>query len=158
MPGSPSSPPRQSPRRRPNDLESQSPYSTPSAGQTPSRNHRRDHSYGQPGVSPGAYEEHNRLMANQPEGLLRKKSLIRQDRRPNDPNSRDYHYRKHAAGMAVYPSTTGNDPMQDDEVHTVSSEGTEAKNLSSREYSRRQHRLAEADSPPSQEKSSRSKD
>jgi chitin synthase len=64
------------------------------------------------------YDDHQYLVADpygSPGGeLLRKKSLVRHDRRPADRNQRDYYYRKHAQGMAVQPSTTGNDPTAEE--------------------------------------------
>lgn len=62
-------------------------------------------------------------------GMSRKKSLIRNDRRPADPHQRDYYYRQHAQGMNVHPSTTGADPSAEDEVVTVSSESTDLKSM-----------------------------
>jgi len=61
--------------------------------------------------------------------LGRKRSLIRPERQRIDPNHPNYHYRKHAQNMNVYPSTTGNDPVMEDplEAETVSSDSTEAK-------------------------------
>lgn len=49
-----------------------------------------------------------------PVGFERKKSLIRPERNRIDPNHPNYHYRQHAAGMNVKPSTTGNDPVHED--------------------------------------------
>ena len=46
--------------------------------------------------------------------LGRKKSLIRPERNRIDANHPNYHYRQHAAGMNVHPSTTGNDPIHED--------------------------------------------
>jgi chitin synthase len=43
--------------------------------------------------------------------LGRKKSLIRQDRNRIDQDHPNFHYRQHAQNMAIFPSTTGNDPI-----------------------------------------------
>jgi chitin synthase len=63
--------------------------------------------------------------------LTRKRSLVRPERRRVDRDDPQYHYRKHAQNMAVYPSTTGNDPLVDDHgrADTVSSESTDMKSL-----------------------------
>jgi chitin synthase len=86
-------------------------------------------------------------MAESPNDLVRKKSLVRADRRPLEPGQRDYHYRKHAANMAVHPSTTGHDPNAEEEVYTVSSESTEMKSLTANEYNRRYRQAASSESP-----------
>jgi chitin synthase len=59
--------------------------------------------------SPGGAEE-----------IARKKSLVRHERQPSTREQRDYHYRKHAKGMSVQPSTTGNDPTGPDEPDMTS--------------------------------------
>lgn len=45
----------------------------------------------------------------------RKKSLVRPERNKIDRDHPNYHYRKHAQNMTVQPSTTGNDPIVEDE-------------------------------------------
>jgi chitin synthase len=59
----------------------------------------------------------------------RKRSLIRPERNRIDPDHPNYHYRKHAQKMEVFPSTTGNDPIVEDHVEsrTVSSGSTATK-------------------------------
>lgn len=61
--------------------------------------------------------------------LGRKRSLIRPERQRNDPSQPNYYYRKHAQRMDVQPSTTGNDPILEDnlESETVSSDSTDVK-------------------------------
>jgi len=113
------------PRRRPTaeDVESHGYLSSPASNaNTPSRNHHQS-----PVASP-AYDDGQGLMAPS-NGIARKKSLVRNERRPLDPNQRDYYYRRHAQGMNVHPSTTGADPTAEDEAVTVSSESTEIKSL-----------------------------
>jgi len=46
-----------------------------------------------------------------------------------DANHPNYHYRKHAQRMDVQPSTTGNDPIMEDQLEseTISSDSTENK-------------------------------
>jgi chitin synthase len=88
--------------------------------------------------------------------LSRKKSLIRPERGRIDRDHPNYHYRKHAAGMAVHPSTTGNDPMVEDqieEVGTISSESTDMKSLAPRDSRRPRRDTVEQNSSPIQEKS-----
>ena len=46
----------------------------------------------------------------------RKKSLIRPERRRVDRDDPNYFYRQHAQNMDVFPSTTGNDPMMEDQA------------------------------------------
>jgi chitin synthase len=113
-------------RRRPTaeDVVSPGDLSSPaSQNNTPLRDHQLS-----PLASSPAYDDGQGLMSPQT-GLARKKSLVRNDRRPVDANQRDYYYRKHALGMNVHPSTTGADPTADDEAITVSSESTEMKSL-----------------------------
>ncbi|KAF2482496.1 chitin synthase 4 [Neohortaea acidophila] len=47
-------------------------------------------------------------------GLVRKKSLVRPERRQRNSDDPDYHYRKHAQNMDVMPSTTGIHPHMED--------------------------------------------
>lgn len=58
--------------------------------------------------------------------LGRKKSLVRPERNRIDRDHPNYHYRKHAQNMEVFPSTTGNDPVVEDltEGRTVSSDSS----------------------------------
>jgi chitin synthase len=46
--------------------------------------------------------------------ISRKRSLIRPERNRIGKDHPNYHYRKHAANMAVLPSSTGNDPILED--------------------------------------------
>lgn len=48
----------------------------------------------------------------------RKRSLIRPERRRNDPEDPHYYYKQHARDMSIMPSTTGNDPLLEDEPET----------------------------------------
>lgn len=60
--------------------------------------------------------------------MNRKKSLVRPERRKANPHDMNYHYRQHAQNMDVLPSTTGNDPIvEDDENRTASSESSGLK-------------------------------
>jgi chitin synthase len=61
--------------------------------------------------------------------LNRKRSLIRPERQRMDPSHPNYHYRKHAQKMTVQPSTTGNDPILEDnlEAETVSFDSNDLK-------------------------------
>ncbi|KAI9818972.1 MAG: Chitin synthase, class 3 [Thelocarpon impressellum] len=63
--------------------------------------------------------------------FTRKRSLVRPERNRIDRDHPNYHYRQHAANMAVLPSTTGNDPIVEDlgEAETISSESTDMKSL-----------------------------
>jgi chitin synthase len=54
--------------------------------------------------------------AEQP--FSRKRSLIRPERNRIGKDHRNYHYHKHAANMAVLPSSTGNDPLLEIEAST----------------------------------------
>jgi chitin synthase len=72
--------------------------------------------------------------------ISRKKSLIRPERNRIDPNHPNYYYRKHAQGMDVQPSSTGNDPIAEDpnEAATISSDSTDMKPINPEGRSRRQ--------------------
>jgi chitin synthase len=54
--------------------------------------------------------------------LSRKKSLVRPERRRNDPEDPNYYYRKHAQKMNVLPSTTGTDPQMEEELLTLTTD------------------------------------
>lgn len=63
-----------------------------------------------------------------PTDFTRKRSLVRPERNRIDRDHPNYHYRQHAQNMEVFPSTTGNDPVvedQDDEGDTLITEETE---------------------------------
>ena len=87
------------------------------------------------------------------EDLSRKKSMIRPERRRDDPEDPNFYYRKHAQHMNVMPSITGNDPHVEDDYATTSSrsghsedprpsqnEKVAASDLASRSASKRQPR------------------
>jgi chitin synthase len=122
--------PRESPKRgsdnttpdRP-DVELSALSSTPNSRvQTPRRRSFSNNNNISQTASPQAYDDQQHLMSEPAQDLYRKKSLVRHDRRHIDPNQRDYHYIKHARGMNVHPSTTGNDPtLEGDEQTTRSS-------------------------------------
>jgi chitin synthase len=136
MSPSPQTSPRRAGRRSSNrqrDIES---HGTPPAQQT--QNPIRE--YSSPPARSPLYEDNNRLMNPNTEGIARKKSLVRHDRRPDDPNSRDYFYRKHAQRMDVHPSTTGHDPTLEEEAHTMSSDNTDMKTLTPHEYELHQYK------------------
>lgn len=61
----------------------------------------------------------------------RKRSLVRPERGRIDRDHPNYHYRQHAQTMTVFPSTTGNDPIMEDngEGGTTVSEETDEKSL-----------------------------
>ena len=61
----------------------------------------------------------------------RKRSLVRPERGRIDRDHPNYHYRQHAQNMTVFPSTTGNDPILEDNVEkaTIDSDETDMKSL-----------------------------
>lgn len=90
-------------------------YKESSDRREPSSSHRRKRSERERRSS-NAREDHRHAPTADrvsPE-IGRKKSLIRPERNRIDPNHPNYHYRQHAAGMNVQPSTTGNDPIHED--------------------------------------------
>ncbi|KAF2739191.1 chitin synthase 4 [Polyplosphaeria fusca] len=115
-------------RRRPSDVENARSHDH----STPSKNGGYT-SFSKPLPSPGTPVPMDRdpfmAGAKPQQDLGRKRSLIRPERQRIDQSHPNYHYRKHAKNMAVYPSTTGHDPIMEDhlEAETVSSESTEAK-------------------------------
>src|SRR5271154_310354 len=112
------SPYRDSPSRRQRDIETGGhPSRNRSQANSPSRPTRRDSRPGTPG---SWVDDREPTMATQVAGsdLGRKKSLIRPERNRIDRDHPNYHYRKHARDMEVLPSTTGNDPItEDDDDH-----------------------------------------
>ncbi|KIX93065.1 uncharacterized protein Z520_11122 [Fonsecaea multimorphosa CBS 102226] len=117
------SPYRDSPSRRLRDLETganvqrNSPYSPQRIGNDP-----------YPPSPSSRTADWEPIMSNpmNQSDLGRKKSLIRPERSRIDRDHPNYHYRKHAQNMEVFPSTTGNDPVVEElaEEGTVSSEST----------------------------------
>lgn len=125
------SPYRDTPSRRPRDIEAGGYPDTPHSAYSPSRRRQRE-SIHQPLPSPGPPATDEDLMMPSSGGgheLGRKRSLIRPERNRIDPDHPNYHYRKHAQKMEVFPSTTGNDPIVEDRAvsRTVSSESTALK-------------------------------
>jgi chitin synthase len=113
-------------RRRPSDVEALNPTSLQAPA--PSSPFQQ---YNNPLPSPGTPNgDRDPMMATHRGGndLGRKKSLIRPERNRIDRDHPNYHYRKKAQNMQVFPSTTGNDPIiEDGEVETVSSDSTDLK-------------------------------
>jgi chitin synthase len=152
--------PRRTPRRRPDDLEARPPVfaspTTPSSGPRGSSYHNYTHSYATP--SPGTPGDDRMPIMSSSRGtgggdLSRKKSLIRPERSRIERDHPNYHYRRHAAGMAVHPSTTGNDPILDegDDIQTINSESTDMRSMGPREQ-RRPRKSTMNDSSPMREK------
>lgn len=78
--------------------------------------------------SPNDHDQDPMLEAGAPSqginrDLSRKKSLVRPERRRNDPDDPNYYYRKHAQRMDVLPSTTGGDPQMEEELLTLTADG-----------------------------------
>jgi chitin synthase len=152
-------------RRRPqsNDVESPRLSATPArphyASPTTPRTTPGNPSHSRPYPSPGtpAADDRSPMMASPHHGehgdLSRKKSLIRPERNRIDRDHPNYHYRKHAQNMAVQPSTTGNDPISEDQdviTHTISSESTDRKSVAPR--GPRNRRDTTSDQSPMKEK------
>ncbi|KAF2099651.1 chitin synthase D [Rhizodiscina lignyota] len=127
-------PARDSPRRRrPSDLESRNYESSPG---TPSRQRVSIPAYSSPAAaspSTPTGEQPDLIMTNAKGAggadFSRKRSLIRPERNRIDPSHPNYYYRKHAQGMAVQPSTTGNDPIVEEHTMTLDSQSTDMKSL-----------------------------
>jgi chitin synthase len=120
---------RNSPSRRapPRDVETGyfSVLPDQQAHRSPSR-HTRGSSYPETLPSPLPVNESVPLAPSRPEQqhseIQRKRSLIRPERNRIDRDHPNYHYRQHAANMAVLPSTTGNDPIIEDIEETTTEE------------------------------------
>jgi chitin synthase len=83
-----------------------------------------DHAIHSPTAIPG--DRDPMMHASRPsqggaEDLSRKRSMIRPERRRDDPDDPNHYYRKHAQHMNVMPSITGNDPHLEDDFATASS-------------------------------------
>jgi chitin synthase len=114
---------RNSPVRRapPQDVEAG--YFSVPEQQTRRTRHGRGSSYPDIVPSPNA-SDFVPLAPSRPSGrhtpeinrseIHRKRSLVRPERNRIDRDHPNYHYRQHAANMAVLPSTTGNDPIAED--------------------------------------------
>ncbi|KAF2863486.1 glycosyltransferase family 2 protein [Piedraia hortae CBS 480.64] len=67
--------------------------------------------------------EHGTPVRSKPGGLNHKKSLVRPERRREDPDGDpNYHYSQHAKRMNILPSTTGRDPQLEDDMRTLLSD------------------------------------
>ncbi|KAK3720801.1 Chitin synthase, class 3 [Vermiconidia calcicola] len=64
--------------------------------------------------------------------VARTRSLVRPERRRHKPDDPNFHYRQHAQNMNVMPSTTGVDPLLDEDYATATSEATTVKEPTSR--------------------------
>ncbi|KAK5940769.1 Chitin synthase, class 3 [Knufia obscura] len=94
---------------------------------------RSQDSYARPPMPESPYsraDDRAPIMSSAPSNsdLGRKKSLVRPERRRANANDPNYFYRQHAQNMDVLPSTTGNDPIvEDDEHRTISSSSSGLK-------------------------------
>ena len=130
------SPYRDSPRRKHrNDVEAGGYFDRPSIQESPTRRPKQE-AYIQSVPSPGTPRTPGNTdptMANQTgaNDFSRKRSLIRPERGRIDRDHPNYYYRQHAQNMTVYPSTTGNDPILEDqgENDTIISDETDLKSL-----------------------------
>lgn len=98
-------------RTRPRDIEAAPYYDEPQSPYSPRR--PKQEAYIRPAPPPV-----DRATTASPFGMNefgRKKSLVRPERNKIDRDHPNYHYRKHAQNMTVQPSTTGNDPIVEDE-------------------------------------------
>jgi chitin synthase len=71
---------------------------------------------------------------NAPHDFQRKRSLIRPERNRIDRDHPNYYYRQHAANMTVLPSTTGNDPILEDNDMDAATEETELRSSGDRDW------------------------
>lgn len=126
---------RQSPsrRNRPADIEARGYY--PVTGDS-GHHHQRGHSstsLAETIQSPNGNTERMPLsptsprpddvVADEQQPFTRKRSLIRPERSRIDQSHPNYHYRRHAANMAVLPSSTGHDPIVEDIEGTTDNSG-----------------------------------
>ncbi|MCJ1482039.1 Chitin synthase, class 3 [Schaereria dolodes] len=146
----PHSPYRDSPhhrRHRSRDIEATAYYDSPQPTYSPSRRSRREphtpsptrrpkqQAYIQAMPSPGTPAGDRDPMIVTEDGgndLGRKRSLVRPERNRIDKDHPNFHYRQHAQNMAVFPSTTGNDPILEEhgDAETIISDETDIKSLS----------------------------
>ncbi|RMZ79476.1 hypothetical protein DV738_g3338, partial [Chaetothyriales sp. CBS 135597] len=125
------SPYRDSPRARTRDLEtgnythSQEPVASPSA-----RNPRLGPSPSSPDSRAGDLDPILRVTSPLADSDVgRKKSLVRPERNRIDKSHPNYHYRQHAQRMEVLPSTTGNDPIAEEEYQEARTASSESATL-----------------------------
>ncbi|KPI44950.1 Chitin synthase D [Cyphellophora attinorum] len=114
------------------DVEHYSRQQPPSSPYSPSTRHRPGLYPSDTATSFGSRAEDNVPIMSGPNpasDLGRKKSLIRPERNRIDRSHPNYHYRQHAHNMEVFPSSTGNDPILEDntESRTVSSDSSNIK-------------------------------
>ncbi|KAF2836492.1 glycosyltransferase family 2 protein [Patellaria atrata CBS 101060] len=140
---------RESPRRRrPSDIESRAYHTRTPPPQTSPTRKGGFHAVQQSLPSPGEMGDRDPIIASQRGGsgdLARKKSLIRPERRRVKKDDPNYHYRKHAQNMEVYPSTTGNDPIVEELVDTDTLNNSPPQRGGHREYSEKQGRITPLD-------------
>lgn len=112
---------REPSRRRRRDIDSGAYSDDPTS---PSHRHRRRHSH-----------SHRRADTDEERmerggDVRRKKSMVKPERRREDRDQPNYHYRQRSHHMPTYPSATGNDPLldhKDGEAETNSSRSMDMK-------------------------------
>ncbi|KAF1992115.1 glycosyltransferase family 2 protein [Aulographum hederae CBS 113979] len=98
-------------RRRASDLEARPSYESPS---TPTRGPKQQMFSTHTTPRTPAEDEDPIMASAHNDDIRRKRSLVRPERSRIDRDHPNYYYRKHAQNMAVHPSTTGNDPVMED--------------------------------------------
>ena len=66
-------------------------------------------------LSPSRAQDNDQHLTGGGADFTRKRSLVRPERGRIDRDHPNFHYRQHAQNMEVFPSTTGNDPVVDDQ-------------------------------------------
>ncbi|KIW04043.1 uncharacterized protein PV09_04865 [Verruconis gallopava] len=147
------------PTRRNNDIESSprppvfaSPTAAPGSGNRPRQSGYNSYAHAAPQHRPSDDRSpmigSSQTPSERPHGgdVSRKKSLIKPERRRNDSDDPNYHYRKHAQRMAVQPSTTGHDPIMEDHEESADANSPFA------DQGNRLTRSSTSQSPPMKEK------
>lgn len=120
------SPYRSSPSRRLRDIET-GPYNQPRGSPYSRSRPIDDPNPASPDSKAADWEPIMSAPLNQSD-LGRKKSLIRPERNRIDRDHPNYHYRKHAQNMEVFPSTTGNDPVIEETGDTTRVASSDSSN------------------------------
>jgi len=118
-------------RHRPNDVEA-APYESPHrAPRTPTNKPKQQAYIQTASLSPSKTPNNDQHSAAGGADFTRKRSLIRPERGRIDRDHPNFHYRQHAQNMEVFPSTTGNDPVVEDQDgnETFLTEEVEPKTL-----------------------------
>ncbi|KAJ5232858.1 hypothetical protein N7468_005814 [Penicillium chermesinum] len=139
---------REPSRRRRREADSEAYSESPTTSPT-SHRHRRRRSHSQ-----RKHVDTDDERLERATDVRRKKSMVKPERRQDDREQPNYHYRQRSHHMNTYPSATGHDPLleRDGEAETNSSRSVEMK-VKETVYGEKGATVHSSDRPPSRHRS-----